>query len=109
MLYHIYVIFCRKSVAYEIAKMKSSQQQVLKVPTPDTDYMHPSLGPRSTLDETEDAVYDFCFSPGTNTAAPVPNNLAVTLPCRGNNFQYNNTTARAPDSPKYKTLIFVKQ
>ena len=80
----------------------------------EAEYMFPAFRPRSTLDETEDAVYDFCFNPGpVSDKPPVPNNLAtaVTLPCRGNaNLQYNNTInlQSVPESPKYKTLVFVR-
>ena len=101
----------------EIAKFKATQGKLPRtvvVDPSESDYMCPSLRPRSTLDETDDAAYDFCFTPGTSNDKTLPNNLAtaLTLPCRGNpNIQYNNTVVvpRVPESPKYKTLVFIKQ
>ena len=107
----------RKVLKGEIAQMKAGTLRIKRKPGSEKDeseYMFPSFRPRSNLDETEDAVYDFCFSPGPIPDKNLPNNLAtaVTLPCRGNsNLQYNNTGGNSgvPESPKYKTLVFLKQ
>ncbi|ELU18017.1 hypothetical protein CAPTEDRAFT_197657 [Capitella teleta] len=119
-----FIIVCwrRRMLKSEIAKMKTNPAQFMTIKNSGggkkkddsgSEYMFPVFRPKSTLDETEDAVYDFCFSSGQQQSAG-PNNVmtsSVTLPYKANTVTRqlsHPSNAQSSGSPIYKTLVFVK-
>eukprot|EP00914_Ancora_sagittata_P017983 GHVO01035492.1.p1 GENE.GHVO01035492.1~~GHVO01035492.1.p1 ORF type:complete len:121 (-),score=9.01 GHVO01035492.1:373-735(-) len=113
--------FHRRMLKTEIAKMKTNPAQFLTLKTgkkkddSSSEYMFPVFRPKSTLDETEDAVYDFCFSSGQQQdRSAAPNDLitsSVALPYKANTVSRqlsHPNSQNASGSPIYKTLVFVK-
>lgn len=86
------------------------QQEALKQATQmpqesqESEYMMPIYKPKTHSEDGEDAIYDFCFMPGTSTMSSrtMPNNLvaAKTLPIRGDAKVNNSTVRFKTHSPK---------